>query len=53
LLKERLGLGLGLLLGLGNHLSSLFASCLEINLGLVSGYLKPMLQNCFLVVDGL
>jgi hypothetical protein len=53
LLKERLGLSLALLLGLGNHSSGLFASCLESDLGLLSGCLKLALQNCFLVVDSL
>jgi hypothetical protein len=53
LLKECLGLGLALLFGLGNHSSGLFASGLETTLGLLSGCLKPALQNCFLVVDSL
>jgi hypothetical protein len=53
LLKERLGLSLALLLGLGHYPSGLFANCLEINFGLLSGCLKLALQNCFLVMDSL
>jgi hypothetical protein len=53
LLKECLGLGLALLFGLGNHSPGLFAGSLETGLGLLSGCLKPVFQDRFLVVDSL
>jgi hypothetical protein len=52
LLKERLGLGSALLLGLSHNSPGLLASCLETDLGLLSGGLKLASQICLFLMDG-